>query len=329
MVHAKPVRRSVNKQAATSRQSHASENVPAEADGILQKRAPVTRKGRKVVESRQSQVHEPSKKSLFMKGSKASVYVQSLLKELHCIRKPNSAYLSSRGQANCHPIEDPQTAEYLCQKNDCSLFCLGSSNKKHPFRLVFGRMFADSIFDTYEFDVEAYRPRSEFPAVPAAALGSKPLVVVQGPAFEASELNRNVKNILADFFCGPKAPQLCLQGIDHAIVLTAVDSAGASPISVRFRHYRLDYVKTDTDLPRVEMRELGPSFDLRLGRHKQPDAERIKLSMKVPKEVTGVAKKNVSTNVLGEKRGRVFVDSQDLTKLHTPHHHGTKRRKVE
>jgi len=190
-------------------------------------------------------------------------------------------------------------------------------------------MFADSIFDAFEFDVEGYRPRSEFPAVPSGALGSKPLVVVQGPAFEASDLNKDVKNLLADLFCGPKAPQLCLQGIDHAIVLTAADSPDGSPLIVCFRHYRLDYIKTDIDLPKVEMRELGPSFNLRLGRYKQPDAERAKLAVRVPKEVTGVKKKNVSTNVLGEKRGRVFIESQDFTKLHTPHHHGTKRRKVE
>jgi len=280
-----------------------------------------------VLESRKPQVHEPSKKSLFMKGTKASVYTQSLLKELHCLRKPNSAYLSSRGQVNCHPVDDPQSVEYLCQKNDCSLFCIGSTNKKHPFRLEFGRIFADALFDTYEFDVESYRPRSEFPAVPPGALGSKPLLVVQGPAFEASELNRNVKNILADFFCGPKAPQLCLQGIDHAIVLTAVEAP--SSIVVRFRHYRLDYVKTDTDLPKVEMRELGPSFDLRLGRHRLADPERMKISTKIPKEVTGATKKNVSTNVLGEKRGRVYLESQDFGKLHTPHHHGAKRKKLE
>jgi len=227
---------------------------------------------------------------------------------------------------NCFPLDDPQNAEYLCEKNDCNLFCLGSTSKKHQFRLIFGRTFDNALLDAYEFEVENYRPRNEFASVPPSALGSKPLIVLQGPTFDATEASRRLKNMLTDFFSGPKAPQLCLQGIDHAIVMTAVEShVGCGP-TIRFRHYRLDYVKTGSEVPRVEIRELGPSFNLRLGRSKLPDADRLKAAMKVPKEVSGAAKtkatKNVSTSALAETRGRIFVESQDLKKLHTPHHHG-------
>jgi len=299
-----------------------------EGDGsLVARQTPKTRKGKKVLENRLPQVIEPSKKSLFMKGAKASVYVQSLLKELHALRKPESLYLSSRGQTNCFPLDDPQNAEYLCQKNDCSLFCLGSTTKKHPFRLIFGRTFNKAMLDAYEFEVENYRPRNEFISVPPNALGSKPLIVLQGPLFDATEAGKRVKNLLTDFFSGPKAPQLCLQGIDHAIVMTAVESpvCGGGP-TIRFRHYRLDYVKTGAELPRVELRELGPSFNLRLGRSKLPDTDVLKAATKVPREVSGAAKtkatKNVTTSALAETRGRIFLEPQDLKKLHTPHHHG-------
>jgi len=228
-------------------------------------RVPKTKKGKQIVAQRQPQVHEPSKRSLFLKGTKASMNVQLLLQELHAIRKPESLYLSSRAQMDFHPLENAESAEYLCRKNDCSLFCLGSSNKKRPFSLVFGRTFEESILDMYEFEVEKYRPRNEFPGVPPNALGSKPLVMFQGPLFESSDEFRSIKNLLADFFSGPKATKVCLQGIDHAIVITAAEKSGDITSVIRIRHYRLDYLKTDTPAPRLEIREVGPSFNLRLG----------------------------------------------------------------
>jgi len=297
----------------------------------ISEKPPKTKKGKRILALRQPQVHEPSKRSLFLRGSKASMHVQRLLQELDAIRKPESVYLSSRGQLDFHPLENAESAEYLCRKNDCSLFCYGSSNKKRPFSLVFGRLFEDAVLDMYEFEVENYRPRNEFPGVTANALGSKPLVVFQGPGFEASEEYRSVKNLLGDFFSGPKASKVCLQGIDHAIVITAAEKTEDTVPAMRLRHYRLDYLKADGPMPRVEIREVGPSFNLRLGRCRQPDPERLKLSLKVPREVAAVKTKNVTTNVLGEKRGRVFMEPQDFTKLHTPHHHGAssaKRPKV-
>jgi len=280
-----------------------------------------------VIQLRQPQVHETSKRSLFLRGTKASMNVQLLLKELHDIRKPDSTFLSSRGQLEFHPLENGESAEYLCRKNDCPLFCYGSSNKKRPFSLVFGRTFDETLLDAYEFEVEGFRPRNEFPGVPPNVLGSKPLVVFQGPCFDASEEYRAVKNILADFFSGPKAAKVCLEGIDHAVVVTAADKQGELAPAIQIRHYRLEYCKADGAVPRVEIREVGPSFNLRLGRRRLPEPDRLKMSFKVPREVTGAKKKNTTTNVLGEKRGRIYLEQQDYKKIHTPHHHGAKKQK--
>jgi len=161
------------------------------------------------------------------------------------------------------------------------------------------------------------------------------------------------KNFLADFFSGPKATQFSLQGIDHAIVLSSLqqnnDSSSSNNNSgnissssiIQFRHYRIDFTKGEEDEnkrkiileennqnPHVELKEIGPSFDLRLNRHRLPDDQRWKIAMKVPKEISGTKTKNVSTNTLGEKRGKIFLETQDFKKLHTPHHHGLKKKRV-
>eukprot|EP01068_Selenidium_serpulae_P003012 Selendium_serpulae@DN2833_c0_g1_i5.p1 len=159
-------------------------------------------------------------------------------------------------------------------------------------------------------------------------MNSKPLLLFQGPGFESSTQLASVKNLFIDMFSGNLINSVDLKEVDHAIVFTALDpttySAAGERQVIRFAHYFVELAPS----------ELGPSFDLTLDRSRVPDLDAWKESMKAPSEDKKKPKKNISTNVLGETRGRIHLGQQNFTDLHTPHHHGeggkqgTKRRKV-
>ena len=65
----------------------------------------------------------------------------------------------------------------------------------------------------------------------------------------------------------------------------------------------------------VPFREVGPSFKLRLRREKMANHDLYKEACKQPNirnYEKKVADKNKFTNVLGEKKGKVFLQHQDL-----------------
>jgi hypothetical protein len=60
---------------------------------------------------------------------------------------------------------------------------------------------------------------------------------------------------------------------------------------------------------------MGPSLDLRLIQSRWGSDELRREALKVPKELKPTKKKNVTTNLMKEKIGRVFVPTQDLSQL--------------
>ena len=50
----------------------------------------------------------------------------------------------------------------MCQKTDCSLFAVGTHQKKRPDNLIMGRTFAGHLLDMFEFHVTNYQAMSEF-----------------------------------------------------------------------------------------------------------------------------------------------------------------------
>lgn len=81
----------------------------------------------------------------------------------------------------------------------------------------------------------------------------------------------------------------------------------------------------------LELEEIGPSMDFVLRRRQMAEMAKMSASLKRPKtqaeknrQGKGV-KKNIETNEMGDKVGRVHVDKQDLGKLQTRKMKGLKR----
>jgi hypothetical protein len=55
------------------------------------------------------------------------------------MKKPDSISFSRPNKTL--PFEDQSSVEFLCQRNDCSLFAFGSHSKKRPHNLILGRCY--------------------------------------------------------------------------------------------------------------------------------------------------------------------------------------------
>lgn len=150
--------------------------------------------------------------------------------------------------------------------------------------------------------------------------------------------------MLMDFFNGEVIDSICLSGIEHIISISlgptphaltatsgslAMDSLSASQQTdalpkVHIRAYTVRLLSSGTRIPRVELTPMGPSLDLTLRRHTDPDPEMLKQALRRPKlkkqdveQGLGKRKRNMDVDEMGDLRGRVHVAKQDLSKLQT------------
>lgn len=302
---------------------------------VLSKRAPKTRKGKKILKDREPKIVEDAKTALIIRGNKSSNDVSNLLRDLHALRSQLSTLFMRKHEA--HPFEDSKRLEQLCNKYDHSLFAMGSTSKKRPCRLILGRLFDGHLLDMQEFGVEELKTMQNFnPSQKEAVIGSKPLVVFQGTAFDSEERMKRAKSLLLDFLGGAKPDQVLLSGLDQVIVCTALDSSGSRAGSgaanaapkVLVRRYRLLMSKSGSRLPRIELEEIGPHFNLMLDRTRDPDKDRWKMAIKVPKAAKPKKEKNIKTAEMGKRIGKFHLGKQDFDQIHTVHHGESKKKKL-
>lgn len=206
-----------------------------------------------------------------------------------------------------HVFEDENNVEFLTQKNDASLFMVGSSTKKRPNNLIFGRTFDGHILDIMEFGFSHFKGIDAFKCKSKKAPGSKPCFVFTGDLWESNEMFMKLKNILIDIFRGTIVESVNVKGLDHVIVCTAFND------KVFFRSYSVDFKKASDSHPRVELEEMGPRFDLEFRRHKFASADLMKVATKKPKGLAPKKIKNISRDELtGDKLGRIHIDRPDI-----------------
>ena len=145
-----------------------------------------------------------------------------------------------------------------------------------------------------------------------------------------------LKSMLISFFNGEAVESIYLKGLEHVISVSlaptpaTLNTASSSTESttplpkVHIRTYTTRLLSSGSRIPRVELTSMGPSMDLVLRRHTNPDPELLKQAMKRPKlkktdveKGLGKKRKNMEVDEMGDLRGRVHVGKQDLNKLQT------------
>lgn len=284
-------------------------------DGVVK---PKTRRSKRFLESRAPKLIEDVKTAMIMKGGNTSQTVTHALKDIYALKKPNAVLYKKKNITR--PFEDSTSLEFFSKKSDCSLFLFGSHNKKRPNNLVFGRLFDFHVLDMVELGIEKCVSLSDIKTSKCPE-GTKPMLVFAGDAFDIDTEHKRLKSLLIDFFRGPTVTAVRLAGLEHVLHFTAHEG------KIYMRSYRSLLKKSGCRTPRIELEEIGPSFDFVLRRTHLASEDLYKLAHRRPKALKAKKKKNVSHDAFGTKFGRVHMQKQDLAKLQTRKMKGLRKRR--
>ena len=219
--------------------------------------------------------------------------------------------------------------EFFAQKNDTSLLVLSIHSKKRPHCLTFVRTFDYKILDMLELYInpDTFRQLQQFKNKKPST-GLKPLIAFHGAVFEDPNQTKYTlaKSLLLDFFRGESTTEVDVTGLQYLISISAEEEEEGLPApEIRIRFYLIKTKRSGQKLPRVEVEEMGPRIDFRVGREKFADTDMLKEAMKTPKGNTEKTKKNVNTDIMGDKVGKIHVGKQDLASIQTRKMKGLKR----
>ncbi len=246
-----------------------------------------------------------------------------------------------------HPFEDPSSLEFFAAKNDASLLVFGHHSKKRPHCLTFVRCFNAKILDLLELyiDPDSLRTLQQFKNT-KCAVGLKPLLAFSGTLFESPTPNAYTlaKNLFLDYFGGHEAATVDVEGLQYLMQFCVGDEVDGQPApKIHFRVFLIRTKKSGQKLPRVEVEEMGPRIDFRVGRIREAEESVWREALKKPKhiEVRRVVnsdrvtliqhytqpkvKKNIDTDIIGDKVGRIHIGKQNLSTLQTRKMKGLKR----
>ncbi|PHH86353.1 hypothetical protein CDD83_10371 [Cordyceps sp. RAO-2017] len=296
---------------------------------MLRQVKPRNARSKRALERRAPKAVENAKTCLFLRGTSCSQVVQDALNELFALRQPLAKKFSKRNAVR--PFEDAASLEFFSDKNDASLLVLGSSQKKRPHGLTLVRTFGHRLLDMLELQLDpaAFRRMADFRTT-KPAVGLRPLVLFAGAAFDdpAAADYALAKSLLLDLFRGEPLERVDVEGLRYLVSITADGEADARP-AIRLRLYLIRTRRSGHRLPRVELEEMGPRMDLRIGRARHADEATLKEAMRRPRGLEERAKKNVSTDAVGDKIGRVHLGRQDLSQLQTRKMKGLKRSRAQ
>ncbi|KAI9808992.1 MAG: hypothetical protein M1825_002281 [Sarcosagium campestre] len=290
-------------------------------------RKPRNARSKRAVEKKAPQVNENPKKALFLRGTTASQLVQDAIADLYSLKRPLAVKFTKKNPI--HPFEDASSLEFFSEKNDATLLVFGSHSKKRPHCLTFVRTFNYRLLDMLELylDPNTFRKLSQFKNK-KCAIGLKPLMLFSGTPFENPNASPYTlaKSLLLDFFRGQETQSVDVEGLQYMISVSAADeNDNETPPQIHLRCYLIKTKKSGQKLPRVEVEEMGPRMDLRVGRSRHAEESTMKEALKKGKGTEPKSKKNVETDIVGDKMGRIHLGKQDLGKLQTRKMKGLKR----
>lgn len=259
----------------------------------------------RLLKSREPQLVEHTKNVLVLKGHKVSDVVRAVLLDVSELTKPNNKHFSRKNEIL--PFEDANSLEFLCEKNQCSLFCLGSHTKKRPDNVVMGRLYDGHLLDMYEFGISNFQALTDFSGQ-KKRYGSKPIMILCGDQWQSDAVFKRIGNLLLDIFRADRPDKISLRGLDHVISCSIADG------KIYIRGYNTKFLRSGTKIPDVELAAMGPFMDLILRRSQLASEDLWKIATKKA-PVLEKKIKNVNKSEIGDKVGRIHMKKQSLDKM--------------
>ncbi|KAH0832688.1 hypothetical protein AYO21_04768 [Fonsecaea monophora] len=294
----------------------------------------------RIVKAREPQQVESRKRVLLLHGTKCPQPVSTVLKTVHTLTKPDSVMLTKKND-NIHPFENSESLEFLAGKNECGVVVFGTHSKKRPNNITVLRIYDGKLLDMVELLLLVPPNEQQSEAKLQIGIGMKPLILFAGSQWDDTSssaqatLYQSLRSIMLDLFQGEEISSIDVAGLQYILMIAAGESASPSgdlndPVNkpvLHLRWYRIRTMRSNSPkIPRVELDPIGPSFDFRVGRFHEADAAVMRDALKHgrrPNEVR--TKKNIETDLVGDKIGRVHLGKQDLSTLQTRKMKGLKR----
>ncbi|KAK3059437.1 hypothetical protein LTS18_010874, partial [Coniosporium uncinatum] len=222
---------------------------------------------------------------------------------------------------------------FFSEKNDASLVAFGLHSKKRPHCMTLVRFFDHKVLDMLELyiDPDTFRTLDQFKNA-KCAVGLKPMIAFSGTLFESPTPNAYTlaKSMFLDIFKGADTTQIDVEGLQYVIQISVGEEVEGQPKpAMHFRVYRIKTKRSGQKLPRIEVEEMGPRIDFRVGRLKEAEESVMKEALKRPRQLEPKTKKNVETDLMGDKVGRIHIGKQDLSTLQARKMKGLKRQRDE
>lgn len=288
---------------------------------MIRNTAPKSARSKRALESKDAKIVENVKSVLFVPGKTANQATHDITVDLSALKKP---YMKRFQKKNAIlPFEDATSVEFLSEKNDASIVVVSTNNKKRPNNLAFIRTFDFKVYDMIEFNVLSNFKLFQDFKKRTFQVGLKPMFVFNGHIFETHPTFIQIKSLFLDMFRGEITNLQDVAGLQSVIGVSAIEeddhdkTMSALPI-VHFRVYKVRTLKSaEPKLARIELDETGPRLDLKIGRVQAADPAAEKEAFRVPKQLQPKEKKNVSTDLMGDKVAKIHVGKQDLSKMQT------------
>lgn len=307
-------------------------------------RKPRNARTARIVKAREPQQVESRKKVLLLHGSKCPQPVATILKTIHTLTKPDAVQLHKKNE-NIHPFEDPSSLEFLALKNECGVVVFGTHSKKRPNNITVMRTYDGKLLDLLELLVLVPPEQAQKDPLLQVGVAMKPLILFSGSQWDDTSASAQaaqystIKSVMLDLFQGEEISSIDVAGLQFLLMIAAGESTNSSadvedptnkPV-LHLRWYKIKTLRSDNPkIPRVELDPVGPSFDFRVSRYREADASTMRDALRHgrrPNEAR--TKKNIETDLVGDKIGRVHLGKQDLSTLQTRKMKGLKRGRAD
>ena len=276
----------------------------------MEERKAKTHKGKLYLESLKPKLIEDPKKCLFINTNNSTEIMRMVLNELYLMRKEFSKKFS-RKEDIFNIVQNKERVEFLCTKNNTTFFSLSSHNKKHPMDLTLGILYDHQVLDSFEFEVTNFIPMYYFKGAATINSDLKPIIIFQGELFESDFNYDRLKKFFIDYFQLYDKENVVISQLRRIIAISIENDEKI----IKIRNYQVNGdLSNKNSLQKINLVEIGPSFDLKERKFLLADEVLYKKTLKQPKGVKEIKEKNIEKNkILGEKRGRIHMQKQNLT----------------
>ena len=275
----------------------------------MEEKKALTHKGKLFLESLMPKMIEDPKQCLFINTKNSTELMRMVLNDLYLIRRDFSKKLTKKEEI-VNVVENRDSIEFLCKKNNTTFFALSSHNKKHPMNLTLGCLYDFHLLDYFDFEVTNFLPKSYFKVDTVINSDLKPIIIFQGELFESDFNYDRLKKFFIDFFQLYDKENIVISEMRRIIAISIENDEKI----VKIRNYQINgNLNSKANLSKINLIEIGPSFDLKERKFTLADEVLYKKTLKQPKGIQETKEKNIEKNkILGEKRGRIHMQKQNL-----------------